>query len=208
MSRLINQLEKRTQPFRHRFGGDIFLTGHARTIDRLVSGVYFTLDAVTWKDLPREPGYLDAFNAGLDHLAEPQRVVDVGTGTGASALLLARRWPAAKVEAVDLSRTLLKRARKTNPAPNLIYRRASITSLPYADGYFDTVTALNAVVEVGELRRVCRPGGQVLMVTSFYGLRDEQSDWSRRWAATGFVRTAAGEVEKGSWELFRVPGAD
>jgi release factor glutamine methyltransferase len=46
------------------------------------------------------------------HSVPPARVLDLGTGSGAIALALARAWPAAKVTAVDLSTESLALARE------------------------------------------------------------------------------------------------
>jgi release factor glutamine methyltransferase len=50
------------------------------------------------------------------HAVPPERVLDLGTGSGAIALALARAWPAAKVTAVDLSPGALALARENAEA--------------------------------------------------------------------------------------------
>ncbi|MFZ0216081.1 MAG: class I SAM-dependent methyltransferase, partial [Candidatus Dormiibacterota bacterium] len=57
--------------------------------------------------------YLDAVTGwvGQQLPGEPRTVVDVGAGTGAGSLALARRFPAAAVVAIDRSGLMLERLR-------------------------------------------------------------------------------------------------
>src|SRR5919112_3377343 len=45
----------------------------------------------------------------------PRRILELGTGTGAGALMLARRFPAAEVAAVDLSEPMIRQAEQKAP---------------------------------------------------------------------------------------------
>jgi SAM-dependent methyltransferase len=106
------------------------------------------------------------FDATLDAL-EPVRgkaLLDAGCGTGLLVRLAADRGAA--VSGLDASAPLLDIACGRTPAADL--RTGEIESLPYGDGAFDIVTAVNAIqyatspaAAVTELARVCRPGGQV-----------------------------------------------
>jgi ubiquinone/menaquinone biosynthesis C-methylase UbiE len=188
-----------------RYAGDVFLTGKGRLRDRIVSSTYFTVSTPMWGGYTQKEGHLDTFQLALDKLVatgiEPRFVVDVGTGAGASAGLLAKTWPQAKVEAIDSSRRMLRHARTLYREPNLTFRRASALDMPYAPGSVDLVTCLNAIVVPSEMRRVCAPGGHVLMAATWVPLRDDDSDWVRRFAESGFRRIAADNHGNGSWEL-------
>lgn len=72
-----------------------------------------TWDPVVYESFPdeRRRPYLDLLSR-VD-LPAPGLVVDAGCGTGAGALMLARRWPQARVLAVDSSPAMLQRAEET-----------------------------------------------------------------------------------------------
>lgn len=70
--------------------------------------------------IPRpETELLVELTVGRRQAAPPARVLDLGTGSGAIALALARTWPAANVTAVDLSTTALALARENAEATGL-----------------------------------------------------------------------------------------
>jgi ubiquinone/menaquinone biosynthesis C-methylase UbiE len=196
-----------SEPARMRYAGDVFHTGSGRLRDRVVSSSYFALSTPLWGNLSTDASHLAAFQAALDELAargaRPSFIVDVGTGAGASAALLAERWPAATVEAIDSSWRMLQRAKRMHSRPNLRFRRASALAMPYPAGSVDLVTCLNAIVVPREMRRVCTPGGHVLAAATWVSLRDDDSDWVRAFADQGLRRVAAGSHGNGSWELFQ-----
>lgn len=99
-----------------------------------------------------------------------QRVLDVATGSGNTALAAARRW--AEVTGVDYVPSLLERARERATAERLpvSLKEADAENLPFPDASFDVVTstfgamfAPNQEKVAQELIRVCRPGGKIGM---------------------------------------------
>lgn len=207
MNRAMRVAHRLSEPARMRYAGDVFHTGSGRLRDRLVSSSYFALSTPLWGTLSTDGSHLATFRAGLDELTSravrPSFIVDVGTGAGASAALLAERWPAATVEAIDSSWRMLHRARRMHSSRNLRFRRASALSMPYPAGSVDLVTCLNAIVVPREMRRVCTPGGYVLAAATWVALRDDNSDWVRAFADQGLRRVATGSHGSGSWELFQ-----
>src|SRR5438132_9772994 len=67
---------------------------------------FWERSAAQWDERidPDRPEHLAPLAAACARLeAQPQKILELGTGTGAGALMLARRFPQAEVRAVDLS---------------------------------------------------------------------------------------------------------
>jgi len=126
------------------------------------------------------------------------KVLDVGCGTGASAL------PAAQavgkngfVVGVDLAERLLDRARSkalTAGFHNVEFRLADMTALNYPDASFDAVVSVFSVFFVPdmeglvrELWRMVRPGGKLAVTT--WGPRIFEPAYSRWLTAVGKERS-------------------
>jgi ubiquinone/menaquinone biosynthesis C-methylase UbiE len=122
------------------------------------------------------------------------KVLDVGCGTGASAL------PAARVVGqngfvigVDLSSRLLDQARRKATRAgltNIEFQLADMTALKYPDGNFDAVVSVFSIFFVpdmeglvGELWRMVRPGGRLAVTT--WGPRIFEPAYSRWLVAVG-----------------------
>jgi ubiquinone/menaquinone biosynthesis C-methylase UbiE len=100
----------------------------------------------------------------------PGRVLDLGTGTGRAAFLLARRYPEAEVVGVDIAPAMLAEARRLTPTElegRVRFEGADAEHLPYPDSSFDLVSLANMIPFFPELGRVTAPGGAV--VFSFSG---------------------------------------
>jgi phosphatidylethanolamine/phosphatidyl-N-methylethanolamine N-methyltransferase len=101
---------------------------------------------------------------------EGSRILEVGVGTGPSFAFYPR---GATVTAIDLSPKMLGRARRKIGQQNvtIILEEMDVQSLRFADGAFDTVIASlvfcavpDPVRGLNEIRRVCRPGGKVVLL--------------------------------------------
>jgi SAM-dependent methyltransferase len=129
----------------------------------------FDLLAPVW-DERRSPDALAPLAAALDRLEQaPRRVLDVGTGTGKAARLLAERFPAAEIVGVDLAPGMVEEARRLLPdafSRRVRFSTADASSLPFEAGSFDLVVLLNMIPFFPELARVTAPAGTVLVAHS------------------------------------------
>ena len=105
---------------------------------------------------------LAPMKVALGGLAEPPAtVLDLGTGTGRVARLVAEVWPQAKVVGADVSPGMIDEARRLGGSVQ--YDVADAAALPYTDGAFELVTLSNMIPFFDELARVTAPGGSVIV---------------------------------------------
>lgn len=122
----------------------------APVYDRLVAPILGTPDPQRWRELLRLP------SGGW--------VLDAGGGTGRISAAL--RPLTEKIVVADLSRRMLRQAR----GRGLEGVVADVERLPFADGTFERVLVVDALhhfirqqQSLGELVRVLRPGGRLLV---------------------------------------------
>jgi ubiquinone/menaquinone biosynthesis C-methylase UbiE len=133
-----------------------------RPLARMFDGM-----APTWDQLRVTPAHLAPLEAALDRLpAAPRRILDLGTGTGAAARVLAARWPEAEITGVDLSPEMVREAQSRATSERERYLVADASALPFDAGSFDLVTLLNMIPFYDELARVAAPGGTVVLAYS------------------------------------------
>jgi ubiquinone/menaquinone biosynthesis C-methylase UbiE len=174
-------------------------------------------------------GYFDALAAdwdertgagSVDHLQalatattrvrpHPERVLDLGTGTGEAALFLAREFPRANVRGVDMSEEMIREAQSKvglDPDGRIAFRVADAARLPYDEDSFDLVTLVNVPPFFGEIARVLRPGGQVIVVatggpaTPFY---TPPSVLERGFRRRGIEGAESGDAGRGTYFIAR-----
>jgi demethylmenaquinone methyltransferase/2-methoxy-6-polyprenyl-1,4-benzoquinol methylase len=150
----------------------------------------------------RIAGPYDAMNtlmtAGLHHrwreravelaaVGPGSRVIDVATGTGDLAIALERAvGPDGEVIACDFSEQMLARARAK--APQLRFEWADALALPYASDRFDAATVgfgarnfSDLERGIGEMVRVVRPGGRVVILEITRPTREPLASFFRAW---------------------------
>ena len=124
-----------------------------------------------------EPGALEFLSR--INIEPGTRVLDVACGAGQTAIPMSRAG--AKVTGVDIATNLIEQARARAQEENLDARfeEGDAEMLPYEDGSFDIVLSLIGAMfaprpelVAAELKRVCRPGGKIIM---------------GNWTPTGFV---------------------
>ncbi|MBI5515926.1 MAG: methyltransferase domain-containing protein [Deltaproteobacteria bacterium] len=137
-------------------------------------------DFSRWYERERGRGYHGMIDDLELSVAEPfargGRVLEVGCGTGLILERLAR--VASHATGLDLSPGMLEKARERG----LDVHEGLATALPFPDDTFDLVCSFKVLAHVpdirgalGEMVRVCRPGGVVL--AEFY------NPWSLRYLA-------------------------
>jgi SAM-dependent methyltransferase len=124
-----------------------------------------------------EPGALDFLSR--IHIEPGARVLDVACGAGQPAIPMSQAG--AKVTGIDIATNLIEQARARAQVENLDARfeEGDAEMLPYEDSSFDIVLSLIGAMfaprpefVAAELKRVCRPGGKIIM---------------GNWTPTGFV---------------------
>jgi len=124
-----------------------------------------------WSDRTGSPSHLAPLAAALTHVRpEPERALDIGTGLGDGALLIAREFPHARVRGVDISEQMIHRAQGRiglDPEGRVAFRTADASALPYEDDSFDLVALLNMPPFFAEIARVLRPAGHAVIAASW-----------------------------------------
>lgn len=119
---------------------------------------------------PDAPEHLAALAAAVVRVeTPPARALDLGTGTGAGALWLAREFPETHVTGLDISEAMIERARAKLPAElsgRVDFLVGDAERLPFADGSFDLVAQISVPVFFDEVARLLAPGGYVVVVSS------------------------------------------
>ena len=115
------------------------------------------------------------------------RVLEVGVGTGLSLPAYARQL---EIVGIDLSPEMLEKARERVATEGLTnvtgLHEMDASDLKFPDAAFDTVVAMYVMTVVPdpekvmrELSRVCRPGGEVIIVNHF-SADDGMRGWVER----------------------------
>ena len=155
---------------------------------------------------PDSPTRLATLFAGVDRLpAPPKSIVDLGTGTGAAALALARRFEDARVEGVDISERMIEVARGKVPAAfadRVRFSVADVSALPFEPESFDLVAQVSVPVFFDQVSRLLKPRGHVIVVSSLgkatpYHLPNRVL--RRKFERRGFRTVAAGEAGDGTF---------
>lgn len=104
----------------------------------------------------------------LTDVKDGNRILDVGTGTGALASALSKSAPSSEVVGIDPSEGFIGYAKRTSQSPRHQFEIGDAQSMRFPSASFDTAMALlvmnfvpDHVKATTEMRRVTRPGGVV-----------------------------------------------
>jgi SAM-dependent methyltransferase len=119
------------------------------------------------------------------------RVADIGCGTGASTLVLARQLPAAEIVAVDLFPEFLEvlqsRAKQAGLAGRIKTLAASMDALPFEPGSLDLIWSEGAIYNIGfaaglaAWRPFLRPGGMLAVSEITWLAPDPPEEIRQHW---------------------------
>lgn len=128
---------------------------------------------------------------GLQHvlIERDWHVLDIGCGGGQTIHAIAAIAAAGRVEGVDYSEASLAVASERNAdliaAGRAAVRQASVSRLPFTDGSFDLITAIETHYywpdlphDLQEILRVLKPGGRVIIIAEAY--KGRRMDWLYR----------------------------
>jgi len=118
---------------------------------------------------------------GLAHISIGQNytILDVGCGGGRTLSKLAEQTQQGKVYGIDYSEESVSASKKTNARWIAMGRveivHSSVSHLPFSDGMFDLVTAVethfwwpNLPTGMREILRVLKPGGKLIIIAEVY----------------------------------------
>ena len=137
-------------------------------------------------DISPKYDFLNHFlSFGIDHFwrrklvrmlsdKDPERILDIASGTGDVAIALARLKPQ-KIVGIDISGKMLEIGRKKVSSHGLegliTLRHGDAEHIPFSDGSFDAVTVAFGVRNfedlrqgLSEMKRVLRPGGTMMIL--------------------------------------------
>ncbi len=80
--------------------------------------------------------------------ADPRSLLDVGCGEGVLVHRWAQAMPERRIVGIDLEEESIQAGWQQRQAPNLEYRTMPAENLPFADGEFDTATAIELLEHV------------------------------------------------------------
>ena len=148
-------------------------------------------------------GHAPLTNWGLSLLSfqDQMTMLDIGCGGGATLQRLLKRSKDAKVYGIDISEESVAKAKKINAEAldkQVFVTQGSAEKLPYDDGMFDVITAVETVYFwpnlphcLKEVRRVLKPGGRFAIMIE---VLDSDSVWTN--VVEGMTAYSPDELQK------------
>jgi ubiquinone/menaquinone biosynthesis C-methylase UbiE len=155
------------------------------------------------------PPPLTPLAAAVLRVGRPERVLQVACGDGEAALFLAREFPTARVRGIDADAEAVAVATGRvglDPEGRVAFKVGGPRKLPFPEGQFDLVAAVDARLSPAEVARVLRPGGHLILVATRGAATGKGvSGWllSRGLRSRGFEVVAAEGAGTGSFAVMR-----
>jgi ubiquinone/menaquinone biosynthesis C-methylase UbiE len=109
------------------------------------------------------------------------RIIDVGCGSGGTAIVLANNFPQAQVYGIDLSQPLLDIAkvssRLSEVHERVTFESADVHNIPYEDRSFDAVLSINMVHLVKDPVQMLNEMARILAPNGFVFVADLRRSW-------------------------------
>jgi len=128
---------------------------------------------------------------GLKHvrIERDSHVLDIGCGGGQTIRTIAAAATAGHVDGVDYSSASVAVARRTNAgliaSGRVAVQEATVSRMPFADGAFDLITAIETHYywpdlpnDLREARRLLKPHGRLVIIAEAY--KGRRMDWLYR----------------------------
>lgn len=135
----------------------------------------------------REHAPLRAFAFSHMKLADKERILDVGCGGGATIAELLALAPRSEIDGIDYMEASVEETGRLNRdelGRRLTVQRGDVQHLPYADGTFDLVTAVETVyfwpdvtAALAGIRRTLKPGGELAVICE--GCDPDNNQWPK-----------------------------
>jgi ubiquinone/menaquinone biosynthesis C-methylase UbiE len=143
----------------------------------------------------------------------PERILEIECGDGDGALFLAREFPAARVRGVDRSADRVRAATARvglDPEGRVAFKLGGPRALPYPDDFFDLVVEVDGRPRAGEIARVLRPGGHLILARSGPDGGGGLRAWllSRNLRRRGIALIESEEAGDGSFSVGQLRGDD
>lgn len=115
----------------------------------------------------------------FERYGTPARIADIGCGSGEITSRLAHLYPHAEIVGVDIleSSAVHARQRHASLAPRVRFEQGDAFELKFPNAQFDLVVCRHMTQSVpepekvlAELRRICKPGGWIHVLSEDYGM--------------------------------------
>jgi len=100
-----------------------------------------------------------------------QHILDIGAGTGTLIGMISKKFPAAKIEGIDIAKGMVEVAKSKIKEPNVLFQQGDGEALPSKSEHFDLVVSslalqwMDPAKVFAEVARVLKPKGSFYFST-------------------------------------------